>query len=113
MAPRSTKTADYAFYALVVVTTVLYAYLLNFVFLRVPTEKTMGIVQKIFYFHVPSAYSMYIGAAACFVGSILYLLKPSDASDALAPAAAECPVVFGPLVMTTGPPLAANAWGPS
>ena len=30
----------------------------------------MGIVQKIFYFHVPSAYAMYIGATACFVGSV-------------------------------------------
>ena len=30
----------------------------------------MGIVQKIFYFHVPSAYAMYLGAGACFVGSL-------------------------------------------
>src|SRR4051812_44393468 len=40
------------------------------VFLRAPIEATMGIVQKIFYFHVPAAYSMYIGATACFVGSV-------------------------------------------
>jgi heme exporter protein C len=102
---------DYVFYALVVGTTALYFYLLNFVFLTVPTEKTMGIVQKIFYFHVPSAYSMYIGATACFVGSVLYLLKPTDARDAFARAGAECAVVFGAIVMTTGPLWAAKAWG--
>jgi heme exporter protein C len=103
--------ADYAFYGLLTVTTALYAYLINLVFLQVPTEKTMGIVQKIFYFHVPSAYAMYIGATACFVGSVAYLLKPTDARDALARAGAELAVVFGAIVMTTGPLWAAKAWG--
>src|SRR4051812_37226376 len=102
---------DYAFYALALVTTGLYFYLVNFVFLTVPTEKTMGIVQKIFYFHVPSAYSMYLGATACFVGSVMYLLKPTDARDAFARAGAECAVVFGAIVLVTGPLWAAKAWG--
>jgi heme exporter protein C len=105
------KGADYGFYALVAASTVIYVYLINFVFLRVPTEKTMGIVQKIFYFHVPSAYSMYIGAAACFLGSVMYLLKPSDLWDALSRAGAEAAVVFGAIMLTTGPLWAAKAWG--
>jgi heme exporter protein C len=109
--PAKLGPQDYVFYALVAFTTVLYAWLVNFVFLRVPTEKTMGIVQKIFYFHVPSAYSMYVGAAACFAGSVMYLLKPRDAWDALARAGAECAVAFGAIVMTTGPLWAAKAWG--
>ncbi len=51
--------ADYAASTrLVLAATVLYVFLIHFVFIEVPTEKTMGIVQKIFYFHVPSAYSM-------------------------------------------------------
>jgi heme exporter protein C len=106
-----TGVDSYAFYGLVGVTTLLYAYLINLVFLVAPVERTMGIVQKIFYFHVPSAYCMYIGAAACFVGSVAYLLKPTDARDALARAGGEVAVVFGAIVLTTGPLWAAKAWG--
>jgi heme exporter protein C len=102
---------DYAFYALLAVTAGVYAYLINLVFLKVPTEKTMGIVQKIFYFHVPSAYAMYLGAAACFLGSVMYLVRPSDTWDALARAGGEAACVFGAVVLTTGPLWAAKAWG--
>jgi heme exporter protein C len=103
--------ADFAFYALVAVTTGLYLFLIHYIFLTVPTEKTMGIVQKIFYFHVPSAYSMYVGATACLAGSVMYLVKPSDVWDALARAGAEAAVVFGAIMLTTGPLWAAKAWG--
>ena len=71
----------------------------------------MGIVQKIFYFHVPSAYAMYIGAGACFVGSVAYFLSPTDGRDAFAKAGAETAVAFGLIVLTTGPLWAAKAWG--
>ena len=66
-----------------------------FIFLRAPIESRMGIVQKIFYFHVPSAYAMYIGAAACFFGSMAYLVRPSDVADAIGRAGAEAAVAFG------------------
>ncbi len=84
---------------------------LYWAFVRAPVEKTMGIVQKIFYFHVPSAYAMYLGATACLIGSVIYLVKPSDLSDAFARAGAELAVVFGLIVITTGPLWAAKAWG--
>jgi heme exporter protein C len=105
------RRSDLVFYALVAVATALFVATINVVFLRAPVELRMGIVQKIFYFHVPSAYSMYIGAGACFVGSVLYLVKPTDARDALARAGAELAVVFGAIVLTTGPLWAAKAWG--
>jgi heme exporter protein C len=110
-APARLGGADYAFYGLALVTTALFVFLIHFVFLQVPAEKTMGIVQKIFYFHVPSAYGMYIGATVCFVGSIGYLVKPTDVWDAFARAGAEAAVVFGCIVLTTGPLWAAKAWG--
>jgi heme exporter protein C len=68
-------------------------------------------VQKIFYFHVPAAVGMYIAAAACFVGSAMYLYAPTDARDAFAKAGAEAAVVFGVIVLVTGPLWAAKAWG--
>jgi heme exporter protein C len=81
------------------------------IFLRAPTELSMGIVQKIFYFHVPSAYGMYLGATACFVGSALYLWRPGDRWDAVARAGAELAVLMGLIVMITGPLWASKAWG--
>jgi heme exporter protein C len=103
--------ATKVFFALVVLTTLSYVATIHEIFYRAPTELRMGIVQKIFYFHVPSAYCMYIGAAACCVGSAAYLLRPTDARDALGRAGAEMAVVFGAIVLTTGPLWAAKAWG--
>jgi len=114
-ASRSTapkwKGQDTGFALLVAVTTLFFLVTLYFVFCRAPVEKTMGIVQKIFYFHVPSAYAMYIGATACFIGSAGYLVKPTATWDALARAGAELAVAFGAIVLTTGPLWAAKAWG--
>jgi heme exporter protein C len=78
---------------------------------RAPVEATMGIVQKILYFHAPSAYAMYLGAAACFVGSAGYLVRGSQGFDALARAGAEVAVVMGLMVLTSGPLWGAKAWG--
>ena len=111
LAPPKSTSRDFAFYALVAVTAVTFLVTIHWVFLKAPIEERMGIVQKIFYFHVPSAYCMYLGATACFVGSIAYLLKPTDGRDALARAGAELSVVFGVIVLTTGPLWAAKAWG--
>jgi len=100
-----------AFPSLLAISAFLVLATIHVAFLRAPTEKTMGIVQKIFYFHVPSAYAMYLGATACFVGSVWYLVKPSDRADAWARAGAELSVVFGLCVLVTGPLWAAKAWG--
>ncbi|MGH7285889.1 MAG: cytochrome c biogenesis protein, partial [Polyangiaceae bacterium] len=87
--PSKRSASDAIFAILVAITTALILTTIYWVFERAPTEKVMGIVQKIFYFHVPSAYSMYIGATACFVGSAGYLVKPSAKWDALGRAGAE------------------------
>jgi heme exporter protein C len=108
---RSRSLQDAAFYALSGLTVVTFVAEILFIFLRAPVEARMGIVQKIFYFHVPSAYAMYIGATACLVGSVAYLARASDWSDALALAGAEVAVVFGTIVLTTGPLWGAKAWG--
>jgi heme exporter protein C len=107
----SRKTNNAVFYALFGLTVILFMIEINLVFLSAPIERTMGIVQKIFYFHVPAAYGMYLGAAACFVGSVAYFLSPTDARDALAKAGAETAVAFGFIVLVTGPLWAAKAWG--
>ncbi|MGD8317182.1 MAG: cytochrome c biogenesis protein CcsA [Myxococcales bacterium] len=81
------------------------------IFLVAPVEKQMGIVQKIFYFHVPSAYAMYLGFGASAVGSAMYLLKRDSRWDALGVAGAEVGTLFCVIVLLTGPLWARKAWG--
>jgi heme exporter protein C len=107
--PRS--PSDLPFYALLAVTAASVVAELYFIFLVAPTEARMGIVQKIFYFHVPSWYAMYLGAGACFLGSLAYLVRATDARDAFARAGAEVAVVFGAIGLITGPLWGAKAWG--
>ncbi len=81
------------------------------VFLYAPIESTMGVVQKIFYFHVPSAALCYLGFILCFLGSLRYLWDRSPKADALAQASAEVGLLFGAIVLTTGPLWARASWG--
>jgi heme exporter protein C len=76
-----------------------------------PREATMGFVQKIFYYHVPSAWVCFLGAFVCAFGSALYLFKGSELGDRIAVSAAELTVLFGLCVLVTGPLWARKAWG--
>jgi len=78
---------------------------------RAPLESTMGLVQKIFYFHVPSWIAMYAGIAICAVASIIYLVTSRPAADRVAVSAAELVVLFGLVGLVTGPLWARKAWG--
>lgn len=99
------------FVALVTVSTLLVLTALHVVFFVAPVERTMGFVQKIFYFHVPSAVCMYIGATACFAGSVAYLEEPTELRDAIGRAGAELAVLYGFIVLGTGSLWASKAWG--
>ena len=81
------------------------------VFVYVPTEREMGVVQRVFYFHVSSAIAAFVGYAIVFVASILYLRTRSERWDSLAQAAAELGVVFSVIVLITGPIWAKPVWG--
>ncbi|HEY4119083.1 MAG TPA: cytochrome c biogenesis protein [Byssovorax sp.] len=114
-APRAVAAArparDGLFYGLVALTALAFVGTIQLVAFSAPVEASMGVVQKIFYFHVPAAYSMYVAAAACFVGSAGYLYSQSAAWDAFAKAGAEVAVAMGVIVLVTGPLWAAKAWG--
>ena len=99
-------------WSLVLFTTLaLFAASLYAIFIVAPVEQQMGIVQKIFYFHVPSAYAMYIGFGVSAVGSAVYLLKRDPRWDALGVAGAEVGMLFCSIVLLTGPLWARKAWG--
>ncbi|HEY7792117.1 MAG TPA: cytochrome c biogenesis protein CcsA [Vicinamibacterales bacterium] len=76
-----------------------------------PYEATMGLIQKIFYFHVPSAMMMMLSVFICGIWSIIFLLKKRPAADHVAVTAGELAVVFGLFVLVTGPLWARIAWG--
>src|SRR4051794_28316566 len=80
-------------------------------FVVAPMEQQMGNVQRIFYFHVSSAWMMYVGFFLTAGASAVYLWKDSRAADRLAVAGAEVGVLFCTLVLITGPIWARPIWG--
>lgn len=76
-----------------------------------PYESTMGLIQRIFYYHVPSAMVMFGSAFVCGISSAIFLANRSSRADAVALSAAELVVVFGLIVLVTGPLWARKAWG--
>ena len=67
--------------------------------------------QKIFYFHVPCAWSMFLAAGLAAVGGGASLWRGRRWGDRLCAAASELAVVYGVLVLFTGPLWAKKAWG--
>jgi heme exporter protein C len=74
-------------------------------------ESTMGLVQKIFYFHVPSWFAMFTAVFVCGIASAVYLFKGRQDADRIAVSAAEIAVLFGALGLVTGPLWGRKAWG--
>jgi len=76
-----------------------------------PTEQTMGDVQRIFYYHVPSAWTAFCLFFTNLFASVAYLIWKDSKADALAVASAEVGVVFCTIVLITGPIWARPVWG--
>lgn len=95
---------------LVVVTAAMFA-VAPILIARAPYESTMLMVQKIFYFHVPSWIAMYSALAVCGVASAVYLFKGSRQADRVAVAAAELAVLFGLFGLVSGSLWGRKAWG--
>ena len=100
-----------AFPILAILTAVLLSYGLYQALVVAPTEKTMGDVQRIFYYHVPSAWTAGVLFFVNFVASLVYLVRRNTKADALAVASAEVGVVFCTIVLVTGPIWARPVWG--
>jgi heme exporter protein C len=76
-----------------------------------PYESTMGLVQRIFYFHVPNAILMMVASTACGIFSAVYLARRRPLADHIALATAELSVALGLIVLITGPLWARKSWG--
>src|SRR3974390_3539022 len=79
-------------------------------FLEAPRERTMGDLQRIFYFHVPAGMVGLTAFAVNFVASLMFLLRKDRWWDNLALSAAEIGVMFISIVLVTGPIWAKPVW---
>src|SRR6187402_1952226 len=74
-------------------------------------EAELGMVFKIFYYHMPSAWMFLLSAIICGIASLRFLFGGDPRHDRLAVAAAELTVLFGVITLVTGPLWARRSWG--
>ena len=98
------------FTPLLIIAAAIFAYA-PFLILNAPYESTMGLVQKIFYFHAACGMAMFAAAIVSGTGSAMFLFSRKPGADRLAVAGAELTVILGLIVLVTGPLWARKAWG--
>lgn len=76
-----------------------------------PVERFQGPAQKIFYVHVPAAWSAMLAMGLVGLCSILYLILKDARVDRFAAASAEVGTAFSLVMLTTGPIWAKPIWG--
>ncbi|MBI3782894.1 MAG: cytochrome c biogenesis protein CcsA [Deltaproteobacteria bacterium] len=80
------------------------------VFVYVPTDSAQGIVQRVFYFHVPIAIMTFLAFGVVAIASAMFLWKGTRTWDRLAHSSGEVGMLFCSLVLITGPILAKPIW---
>ena len=76
-----------------------------------PSEATMGLVYKIYFFHMPSAWMFLVAATTAGVASFRLLFLKRPRADHWVIAASELAVLFGAFTLVTGPLWARKSWG--
>ena len=80
-------------------------------FFWVSTEASQGIAQRIFYVHPPAAWTTFLAFGIAALTSGMYLWLRDERLDWAAQSAAEGGMVFGAIMLTTGPLWGRIAWG--
>ncbi len=81
------------------------------IFRFAPVERTMGPIQKIFYFHVPSAWVAFLAFFVTFLASVTYLVTKRESHDCVASSSAAVGMLFCTIVLVTGPIWGKPVWG--
>jgi heme exporter protein C len=84
---------------------------LGMIFFYAPREATMGEVQRIFYFHVSSAWVGFFAFLVAFLGGIVYLVREERLWDILALSSVEIGLTFITMTVITGSLWARPTWG--
>ncbi|MCH2309670.1 MAG: cytochrome c biogenesis protein [SAR202 cluster bacterium] len=85
--------------------------LIYLIFMWVPTERTLGISQRIFYVHVPIGWVGMVSIIVVGIASVVHLITRNNFWDAIAYSAAELGIIFATLILLTGAIWAKPAWG--
>jgi heme exporter protein C len=102
--PRALKVLD-------TISLVLFAVAVGMVFFYAPTEAVMGQVQRVFYFHVATAWVGMLGFMAAGVAGIGYLRSGERKWDIASLAAVEISLVFFLITIIMGSVWARPSWG--
>ncbi len=111
--PASSINADKSTAPLLIACLVMMLVSLYLIFVWAPTERSMGIVQRIFYFHVSSAFTAFLAFVIGGVAGILYLIKRDHRYDDLSVACNEAGLIFAVVNLITGSLWAKPVWGVS
>lgn len=76
-----------------------------------PEERTMGLIQRIFYMHLPAWISMFTAFTITLFSNIAYLRTRRPKWDSLGVSSAEVGVICGTIGLITGPIWAHPVWG--
>jgi heme exporter protein C len=98
------------FWTALVITGAAFA-VLPFLIVAAPAESSLGLGQKIFYFHTPCAWLLLLSTGVCAAGSVGFLFRRSERADQVAQASAELGVLFGACALVSGPLWGRVAWG--
>ncbi len=86
----------------IILTALVFVTAIYMVFIHAPTERVMGPIQKIFYFHLACALAAFLSFLTAFVSGIFYLVRRDLQWDILGAASVEIGLVFTTLVLITG-----------
>jgi heme exporter protein C len=95
---------------MLVITAILILISIYLIFIYTPPHETMGDVQRIFYFHVASAWVSYLAFGVTFATGLLYLKTKDLKWDTIAFVSAEIGVIFCSIAIITGSLWAGAVW---
>jgi heme exporter protein C len=81
------------------------------ILLGLPDEAYQGAIYRIIFFHVPAAWTAFLGFFVALVASVLYLATRNLRHDALAVAVTEVSLAFGVANLITGMIWGRVIWG--
>ena len=80
-------------------------------FFIAPTDAKQGLIYRILFLHVASAWTGLTAFFICFLANVLYVLRRQPRWDWLGVAAGEVGLAFTTVVLVTGPIWAHPVWG--
>jgi len=107
---RGVRAREWAALALPGTSAVLMLAAIEAALVLAPTERVMGPLQRIFYFHLSDAIAAFAAFVVAFGASVAYLARGERRWDALAVSAVEVGELFSTLVLLTGMLWARMAW---